>query len=740
MKLNKRYARSFKSNMSFYVSSTVLTITTLFLFFMMNLGGHGILDFGEKFFSEHHREDANFSTYLQISDERVAELEEKYDVVLEPQWFTNIDTDGITSRVFKKSHKINLYEVTVGSDVSSDNEIVISEGYAVANDIEVGDTITVGDKDYNIVGFMQRPDYLYMLQNESDAYKNVTTFFLAYMTDAEYDRISSGNCFYSVQYNKENSVDFRKEVNDSFYLRSYSTASDNFRIEMVDMQAEMFISISYIILVVMPAIVVILVSIIISRKVKSEQKMIGTLSAMGYTKGQLMCHYAGFAVVPGVLGGIFSEVFALIFAQPFGEMCLQVYEPMRIECHIDPMAAVLAVIVPTLMYTLAALWAVSRLLKKDTVLLLNGNSDKDKAALRKMLVGKKVSFRIKYAVRSLIGNPGRTFVVFTGIFLGSYISLLGFSFLDAMENTGDNMGEALGTYRYQYVLNELAQDGDYDGETLLMSTVELENGKQLTFMGVGENNPYLTLTDIDGKPVNLKDGFYITNVVAKLQGIAKDDEIVILNPFTLEKKSIQVAGIIDSDIQSTIFTDRASAAELLEMDASAGNVIMSDKALAIPDDKLLQTIKKEDAREQYDNMTSQMDIMIYIVIILGAVICISAVYVAVNMLVTENSANISMLKVLGYDDKNINRIVLRVNHIVLPIGYLAAIPLVYASADWMFRYLAEFIGAIIKTYISPKSFIYTMILVLISYFGSLLLIRHKVSKVNMVESLKDNRE
>ncbi|MCQ2540574.1 MAG: hypothetical protein MJ114_09060, partial [Acetatifactor sp.] len=62
MNLRKRYSRSFKSNMSFYVSSTILTITTLFLFFMMNLGGHGILDFGEKFFSEHHREDANFST------------------------------------------------------------------------------------------------------------------------------------------------------------------------------------------------------------------------------------------------------------------------------------------------------------------------------------------------------------------------------------------------------------------------------------------------------------------------------------------------------------------------------------------------------------------------------------------------------------------------------------------------------------------------------------------------------
>lgn len=740
MKLRKRYARSIKSNLSFYVSSTVLTVATLFLFFIMNLAGHAILDFGDHFFEEHHLEDANFSTYLRLNDNQIDELEKRYDVAIEPQWFTNIDTDGTTTRVFKKSHKINLYEVTVGSDVSTDDEIVISEGYAVEKHVKVGDKIKVGDKDYRVTGFMQRPDYLYMLQNESDAYKNVTTFFLAYVTDSEYARIGSDNCFYSVQYHEDNAIDFRKEVNDTYHMRSYISAEDNYRIRMVDMQAEMFVTISYIILAVMPLIVVILVSIIIGRKVKSEQKMIGTLSALGYTKWQLMRHYTGFAVIPGVLGGVFSVVMSLIFAQPFGKVGLQDYEPMRIECHVNPIAAILAVIVPTAMYVLAALRAVNKLLKKDTVLLLNGNSSKDKAGFRKMLVGKKVSFRIKYALRSLIGNPGRTFVVFIGVFLGSYISLLGFGLLDAMNYTGETMGDELGTYQYQYVLNELVSDGRYDGETLLMSTVELKNGKQVTFMGVGEDNPYLKLKDVAGKSVDLTSGFYITNVIAKLQGYSKGDEIVLINPYTMEQKSITVAGIIDSDIQSTIFTDKKKAAELMDMDISAGNVIMSDKALDIPENVLLQTIKKEDSKEQYDNMTGQMDIMIYAVIILGAVICISAVYVAVNMLVTENSSNISMLKVLGYDDKKINRIVLRVNHIVVPIGFLAAIFPVYASIDWMFRFLAGFIGAIIKSYVSPMSYLYTFLLVLASYFGSLLLIRRKVSKVNMVESLMDNRE
>ena len=41
----------------------------------------------------------------------------------------------------------------------------------------------------------------------------------------------------------------------------------------------------------LPLITVALIAIIIGRKIKQEQKMIGTLSALGYTKRQLMWHY-----------------------------------------------------------------------------------------------------------------------------------------------------------------------------------------------------------------------------------------------------------------------------------------------------------------------------------------------------------------------------------------------------------------------------------------------------------------
>ncbi len=740
MKLNKRYFRSIKNNLSFYVSATVLTVTTLFLFYMMNIAGKSIWEYGDEFFRTQNIEDANFTTYLPIPDEEMEELEKEYGVSLEPQYYSNIETDDTTVRVFKKTKEINLYDITEGEDVKADDEVIISEGYAMFNKVSIGDKISMGEKEYEVTGFFLRPDYLYMLQNESDSYKNVTTFFLAYVTDEEYEKIGGDNCIYQVCYEKDNQNEFRKEINEKYFMRTYISATENMRIDMVKMQAEMFIAISYIILLIMPLIVVVLVSIVINRKVKSEQKLIGTLTALGYKKSKLMLHYAGFAMIPGILGGVFAALFAMIFAQPFGELGLQDYEPMRLDCHLEPVAAILGIIIPTVMYILAAMNSVNKLLKKDTVLLLNDNSDQGKKGYRKLLAKNKVSFRLKYALRSLIGNPSRTFVVFLGIFLGSYIALLGYSFLDTMDYTKQNLVDEMGSFEYQYVLSELIEESEYGGEPVIMSTVENKDGEQFSIIGTTDTNPYLELKDMQGKDIGLEDGYYITNVLAILQNVNQGDKLTLCNPLTLEEYEITVAGIIDNDMQNAVFTNKGNVAEILDIEEKYSNVIMSDIELDIPDEKVMETIKKADAKEQFQNMSNMMNVMIYFLIGLGAVICVASIYVAVNMLVSENRSNISMLKVLGYQDKQINRIVLRINHVLLPVGIIVSIPLVVASVNWFMGWLAEFIGVLPKAYIAPQRFIYTIILACLSYFGSLFLLRRKVSKVDMVESLKGNRE
>ena len=740
MKLRRRYIRNIRQNLSFYIASTVLTMAALFLFFLFHIAGNAILDFADEFFEKQKLEDAHFTTYIPIPESDVEEMEEEYGITLEVQSYINIDTDGTTARVFQKTRKVDLYDVTVGEDANEKGEVILSEGYAVNMDISIGDQVRIGEEDYTVTGFFQRPDYLYMLENEDDSYKNISTFFLAYMSEKDFAELGETNCQYLVRYNGNDDADFRRAVNEKYHMYSYTAAEENQRIVMVRSQAEMFLIMSWMLLCILPLVAVALICIIINRKVKTEQQMIGTLSAMGYTRAQLARHYAGFAAIPGIIGGVLTSVITAAVVQPYGELGLTDYEPMRISCSLSWYVAVLGIVIPTVMYILAALLSVRGLLRQNTVLLLNGSADEGRRKLRRVLAGRKLSFRIKFAVRSLIGSPARSFVVFLGIFLGSFIMLTGFSIYDSARHMADTVQEAAGEYEYQYVLGEPLYENPYGGELILAAPVEDEKGDALTVMGTDNEQSLLNLTDKEGQEISTKDGYYITSLTAYLCGWENGDRVTLYNPLSLEQIHIRISGIVENDTAQIIYTSRANAAEMTGVDKNAGNMIISEERLDIPENIVERESRKSDLKEQVDTIIDQTSYMIDTMVGLGIMICIASVYVAVNMLVSENRSNISMLKVLGYPDRKIERIVLGSNHVFLPLGILMSIPAAYAFCGLFFRMFADMMGMLVSPYLELKSCIMAAVLTAGSYLASMHFVGWKTRKVDAAECLKAQRE
>ena len=730
MKMRRRYVRNIRQNLSFYIASTVLTMAALFLFFLFHIAGNAILDFADEFFEKQKLEDAHFTTYIPIPESDIEDMEEEYGITLEAQSYINIDTDGTTARVFQKTRKVDLCNVTEGEDADEKGEVILSEGYAVNMEISIGDQIRIGEEGYTVTGFFQRPDYLYMMENEDDSYKNISTFFLAYMPEEDFAELGEMNCQYLVRYNGNEDTDFRRAVNDKYQMHSYTAAEENQRIVMVRSQAEMFLIMSWMLLCILPLVAVALICIIISRKVKTEQQMIGTLSAMGYTRAQLARHYAGFAAIPGIIGGVLTSVVAAAVAQPYGELGLTDYEPMRISCSLSWYAAVLGIVIPTVMYVLAALLSVRRLLRQNTVLLLNGSGDEGRRKLRRVLAGRKLSFRIKFAVRLLIGSPARSFVVFLGIFLGSFIMLTGFSIYDSARHMADTVQVTAGEYEYQYVLGELLYENPYGGELILAAPVEGERGETLTVMGTDNEQSLLNLTDKEGQKISTKDGYYITSLAAYLCGWKTGDRVTLYNPLSLEQIHIRISGIVENDTAQIIYASRANAAEMTGVDKNAGNMIISEEKLDIPENIVESESRKSDLEEQVDTIIDQTSYMIDTMVGLGIVICIASVYVAVNMLVSENRRNISMLKVLGYPDRKIGCIVLGSNHVFLPLGIFLSIPAAYAFCGLFFRMFADMMGMLASPYLEVKSCIMAAVLTAGSYLASMYFVQRKTRKVD----------
>lgn len=742
MKLNKRYLRNIKENLPFYLSASILTAVGLVLFFLFYIAGTGISAFGEKFFAENKVEDASFTTYIEIPDDKLAELENNYNATLEKERYVNQKEDGFTARVFVPNGKIDLYEIKEGRSIENADEILISAGYAEENGVTVGgEKMVLRGKEYTVVGTFLRPDYLYMLENMTDDYKNVTTFFLAYMDEGEFTSVfGAGSYNYKVVYHDHNRIaDFRKAVNADYYVSSYLSADNNARITFVDGQAQMFILAAWVMLVMLPFVTVALISIMIGRKIRSEQKVIGTLSALGYTKKRLTLHYSLFAVIPGLIGGVLTSVLALILAKPFGSLGLADYEPFAPEFTLPVWIALAGVAVPTLIYWLCGILKIGKLLKRDTVELL-GNKVGNDGKAKKILARKKAKVKVKMAVRSLAANPGRSLVVFLGVFLGAVIVAFAFSFIDSVKAVGEQAHGEFGSFKYEYILNTLEDGNPSDGEAVLVAPFESKDGKRFSVMGVDGDNTLWNLTTQSGNRADTENGWYMSSLCAAIFGLEEGDEFTFVSIASLEEKTVRINGIIKNGYQNYIVSSREKAAEIAGLAATKYNAVLSDRELAIDGSSVMEIISDTTYETQMDNMLRSMSGMVYAMMIIGGVVCVAALYAVINLMVSENASSISMLKVLGMEDRRINSMIISANHLLLIPGIAVGILAAYGGMAWYSSAFVDVENLIIPATLKWSSVLITIAATSVCYFVSLLLVRRKVGKTDMVESLKDNRE
>lgn len=741
MKLNKRYTRNIKANLPFYISASVLTMVTLLMFYLFYIAGTGINRYGDKFFSKYKCEDATFTTYKEIPDEEIEKLEQAYSVTLEKEQFAGVDEGEYRVRVFCPNEKIDLYEIQDGRDIKTDNEIVISAGYAEENGVAPGDKIKIKGKDYTVAGTFLRPDYLYMVENVSDDYKNVTTFFLSCMTPAEFEaQFGGGSINNKVIYTEKTAeAAFRRAVNEDYFMSSYLSADSNMRVTFVHEQADMFIMSSWFILVIFPLLTVALVCILLGRRIRAEQKLIGTLSAMGYERSKLMRHYSLYAVIPGIVGGLLTSVAALILAKPFGSLGLADYEPMKPDFTLPVWVAVAGEVIPTAIYYAAAMLRVRKLLKADTVDLLSGKVGAD-AKSRKILSHRKTTVKCKFAVRQLVGSPGRSFVIFLGIFLGAMIVAFAFSFIDSVKAVGKEAHGEFGNFKYEYILNSLENGKPNEGEAMIALQYENEGSSRFSLLGLDRDAMLWNLTTVDGEKADLENGFYISTLCEATFGVHKGDTFTFRSIATLEEQTVKINGVIKNGYQSYLLTSREKAAKIAGIDEKSYNAVLAGKALSYKSDEVTEIISDKTYETQMENMMTAMGGLIYAFMIIGMIVCIAALYATINTMITENGHNISMLKVLGFEDRRIDSMILSSNHLLLIPGIVLGIASAYGVMAWYCKEFVEVEHIIIPATLYPQSIIYTALITMTSYVISLLLLRYKIGKTDMIEALKDGRE
>ena len=210
----------------------------------------------------------------------------------------------------------------------------------------------------------------------------------------------------------------------------------------------------------------------------------------------------------------------------------------------------------------------------------------------------------------------------------------------------------------------------------------------------------------------------------------------MLQPLT----TIKIDGIIENNAQNMIYTSPQNVYKITGLPKGSYNLLVAKKKMNYSDSETSQVITKSSLRDQINEVYKMMKQEIFVMVPFGVIMCIFVIYIMINMLISESKSSISMFKVLGYKKSEINRLMINIYHFVIPVAAVLGLVAGYTFVESYFQANAAVFNAYVAAKVSLATCIKYFALVFLSYIISLFLLGRKVNKVDMTESLKDNRE
>ncbi len=673
---------------------------------------------------------------------------------------------------------INRSYLIEGEVPTEADEITILPGYAEKNDIELGEYIEIGENKYKVVGFTYAPDYIFPIISFSMPIYNEEKNNIIYVNEEYYDSfVGVEENSFAITYNEdiprmfELSVSSGEETekidsilfDDDRIMLGLDSVTRILRIGSLQLEfasdrlfAEYFM---YLLL----AISVVIISIITKKRIEDERLQIGVLKSLGYNRYSIATSYLAYPILGSLIGGLIGFIIGVLIHKPISEMLLSYFCVPLDNFSVSIEYLRTSVLIPMIVLSLLSyLIAIFMLRKKPLALLKEGSNLKVNIFSR--ICNKLTSFlpfesRFKYslAFRSL----GKLFIVtITSFCTGLLIVLV----LIGMNLFNNVIEESFDGVSYKYVASMKNLESEKIGDitktdyTLEMSSMkltkivdsnniekEVDDDYDFSFTGVDQDIKLIKILDKDNKNIITsldEDGIIVNENARKILGLELDDTLT----FTFENLEFNynVVGFSSEYLNLSSYVDREALSLDLGFEEAVYNSVYStddsysdmDKLGNEEASKISFLISFSDLK---DNIMVQMDRFngsIYFIVAFAALMVFIIIAVIASIVVEENKKTISLMKVMGYDDKKISKIILNIYTPFIIVAYLLSVPVMINILKVIVRALVQDIEMTIPISISPLQVIFGLLCLLIAYYVAIGLSKKSLKKVPLSIALK----
>ena len=658
------------------------------------------------------------------------------------------DDGGRTLRIFAPRHDVNKMCLMDGEFPVGTDEIAIDRMYAVNNDIEIGDDIKAGDKVYSVCGFVALSDYSTMFQNNNDTMFDATIFGLAVVSNEEFDDLPEKNKTWSYSWMYDDGMpdeenDEKKLADDLLetvytqavmngimvenYIPRYQNQAINFAGDDIGSDTNMMKWFEYIVIVILAFIF----AVTISNTLTKEASVIGTLRASGYTKGELLIHYISLPVIVTFVASVVGNVLGYsVFKDMGAQLYYASYSLTKYVTYWNADAFVLTTVIPLIIMIAVNLLVVNSKLKLSPLRFLRHDLSRSKR--KKAVKLPHWKFMTRFKTRVILQNIPGYVVMLVGIYFAQVLLMFGLMLNPMLKHYQNDILDNM-IADHQYVLDSQVETANNNAETYCMKTLRTTGDidDEIMVYGIHSDSKYF--------PVKLDDGdVLVSDSYADKYEIVDGDKLELKESYTDDTYDLKVTGSVVYPAALAVFVTEGDFREIFDKDEDYFTGYFSNDKLTDIEDHVVSEITKDDMIKVSRQLTKSMGGMFYIVVVFSLVMFMLLVYLLTKLIVEKNTVSISMVKILGYDTKEISKLYLSSTTVMVAVVTLLDILLSYLSIKVIYRaMLIDMLSGWMPIYMAPWIFPLMFVLSFTCYLVISLLQMKRIKKIPMDEALKN---
>lgn len=753
--LNKRFLRELKGELAKYIVIFVFMTAVIGLISGFLIADGSMYDTYNKSFEKYNIEDGNFELYSKAEESVIDKLEKenvtiyenfyKEENVVRHNNIKNDEDSQSTLRFYVNREEVDKVDLMEGSLPEDINEIAIDRMYAVNNDIKVQDTLTVGSRILKVTGLVALSDYSSLFSDNSDTMFDSLKFGVGVVSQKCFDAYDDTHIHYVYSWLYDNKPEDDKEAKlmaDDFvktisanailvnYIPQYINQAIHFTGDDIGSDRSMMIVLLYVLIVIMAFVF----AVTTNNTIVKEANVIGTLRASGYTRGELLRHYILLPIIVTIFGALVGNilgytVFKDIFvATYYGSYSLPTYHTLW-----NADAFLLTTVVPVIIMLVINIVIIGCRLKLSPLKFLRRDlsGKQKKKAMRLPAFG----FFNRFRLRIIIQNMPNYITLFIGILFANVLLLFGIMLGPMLTHYQNEITDKL-IAKHQYVLKALVDVDDNAAEKYCVKTLATIEGRlkseDVLVYGVKDNSIYA-----DINTASLKDNeVYITNGYADKFRIKKGDKITLKEKYDDNEYEFTVKDMYDYPSSFAIFMSDAEFKNVFDKSEDYYSGYFSDNILDINEKYVATQITLDDLTKVSRQLDRSMGETFNLVKIFAVVLFAVLMFLLTKLIVEKNTTSISMVKILGYSNREISRLYVTSTTIVVVLSVALSIGLSVVIMNYLFRVFMEEMSGWISCYYAPHIFPVMFILNITVYAVISFFMMAKIKKIPMDEALK----